>query len=321
MSITNPRFASLWLIAVAAVTTAAQAALPTEIHIPGEKVVPESLTSTRDGTIFIGSILERTIFKVKPGADTAEAWIRPGAGKESLQNILGVFADERSRTLWACSTALVGEPQPNTPQSELFAFDLKTGAVKGRYALPTTGAFCNDIAVGADGTAYVSDTANMEIAALKHGATQLEAWSPGGAFGPKGGVLDGISVLNKTVFVNALRTNKVFSVAIGSDGKAGTVAEIKLDRAIEHPDGMRAFGKDSVLIIEGGEPGRLSRIDLSAGAGKVTTLKEGYPDGPVSVAVVGETAYVLEAQFKMLKPPEGYKPNPFHATAVHVGRP
>jgi hypothetical protein len=49
-----------------------------------------------------------------------------------------------------------------------------------------------------------------------------------------------------------LATSKLFSIPIGADGKAGTVAEVKLDREISHPDGMRSFGKSDVLIVEGG---------------------------------------------------------------------
>ena len=115
----------------------------------------------------------KQIFRVKPGAATAEAWIQPGT--EGLANVFGVFADEKSNTLWACSSVLGPPGAPPTAPSTLVAFDLKTGAAKGHYPLPTAGAFCNDIAVGADGTAYVSDTSSMEVAALKKGGSQLQS--------------------------------------------------------------------------------------------------------------------------------------------------
>jgi hypothetical protein len=69
--------------------------------------------------------------------------------------------------------------------------------------------------------------------------------------------------------------------------------------------------------------GRLSRLKIHGDTGELTTLKEGFPDGPVSVAVVGTTGYVLEGQLKTLFGPAD--PNaiakPFHATAVAVGTP
>jgi sugar lactone lactonase YvrE len=314
------KIAALLMMTAAVCASAAFAAAPTEIHIPGERIVPKSLTSSKDGTIYIGSIVARTIFRVKPGADTAAAWIQPGTG--GLQNILGVFADDVANTLWACSVSFGASPSAATAApSELFAFNLRSGAIKGRYPFPTPGAMCNDIAIGPDGSVFATDTNNMEIVRLKRGATVLEVWTPNHPFGSRGGVLDGISVLKKTVFVSTLSSGKVFSVPIAPDGRAGSVTQVKLDRAINHPDGMRAFGSDSVLIIEGGGAGRLSRIRFDAQGGKVTTLGEGFPDGPVAVTVVGDMAYVLEGQFKLLKPAPDQPARPFRATAVVVGKP
>jgi sugar lactone lactonase YvrE len=308
------------LAAIASVSIA-HSTPPAEINIPGQKVFPESLTSRTDGSILIGSIGARAIFQVKPGAAAAELWISPELPEK--HGIFGVFADAKANTLWACATGLAAPGAPAPPQSVLHAFDLKTGRSTGEYPLPTPGAFCNDIAVAPDGTAYVSDTNNMEIVRLKKGAKALEVWAGGGAFGAKGGVLDGISVLGKRVLVNTLATSKLFSVPIQQNGEAGTVTEVALDRPIARPDGMRSFGGEDVLIIEGGSGGRFSRITLNGNSGKVTTLKEGYPDGPVAVTVVGTTAYVLEGQLAILF--GGGDPKlserPYHATAVEVGKP
>jgi sugar lactone lactonase YvrE len=318
--VSSTRACSLAGLAALAVTSMAHAAAPDAIVIPGERIFPESLTSSADGSVIFGSVGARTVFRAKPGAATAEAWIQPGT--DGAQGIFGVLADDKSNTLWACSNTFAAPGAPPPPPSALHAFDLKTGAPKGRYQLPTSGGSCNDIAVGSDGTAYATDTSNMELLRLKKGASQLEVWVGNGAFGPKGGVLDGIAVLGNRVIVNTLITSKLFSVPIQSDGKPGTVAEIKLDRAIERPDGMRSFGKDSLLVVESGSGGRLSRVTLKGDAGAVTTIKEGYPDGPVSVTVVGETAYVLEGQLgALMRGQADAKPKPFRATAVAVGKP
>jgi hypothetical protein len=78
----------------------AWAADRTEITFPGEHAYPESLTATSDGTIYAGSLYEGGIFRVAPGAATAEQWIKPGANDS--MNTLGVFADEKAGTLWVC---------------------------------------------------------------------------------------------------------------------------------------------------------------------------------------------------------------------------
>ncbi|MBV8617158.1 MAG: hypothetical protein JOY66_25755, partial [Acetobacteraceae bacterium] len=59
--------------------TPARAGDRTEITFPGDHAYPESLTATSDGTIYAGSLYEGGIFRVPPGADTAERWIKPGA--------------------------------------------------------------------------------------------------------------------------------------------------------------------------------------------------------------------------------------------------
>jgi len=317
--------ASLGLAAV----TQVLAAGPAEIVIPGERLATESLTSTRDGTVYVGSVGTGQIFRARPGAAMAEPFIPPKTN--GIGGVFGVFADEKANVLWACSgTPAFGPPQagaPPPPPSALYAFDLASGVPKGKWTLPTAGAFCNDIAVGSDGTAYASDTQNMQVARLKPGAQSLEVWAGAdGAFGPTGGVVDGIAVLGDTLLVNALRTNKIFSVAIGKDGKAGRVNEVKLDTAVEGPDGMRSFGASALLVAEGGGGGKVSKIVLNDAKteGKRTVLKSGFPDGPVAVTVVGENVYVLEGQLAALFAPPGSPPppvKPYKATAVPVGKP
>jgi sugar lactone lactonase YvrE len=273
-----------------------------------------------DGRVFIGSIVQREIFLVKPGASKAEVWIN--ADNETTLGVYGVFADDKSNSLWACLSSFPGSHGSPQAASALNAYDLHTGKLKARYPLPSGGAFCNDIAVGPDGTAYVTDSDNMEIDRLPVGGGRLQVWAGNGGFGPKGGVLDGISVVANRIVVNTLTTNKIFAVPIGADGQAGAITAVMLNRRIEAPDGMRSFGKNTVLLVESGGVGRLARLDIKGDSGDLTTLKEGFPDGPVSVAVVGTTGYVLEGQLKALFGPPNPKlvSKPFHAIAVEVGK-
>ena len=69
------------------------------------------------------------------------------------------------------------------------------------------------------------------------------------------------------------------------------------------PAALTAVAQADLLVIEGG--------------------KEGYPDGPVAVTVVGTTGCVLEGQLAAMrgKPDPSAQPKPFHATAVPVGEP
>jgi hypothetical protein len=308
-------------LGVAVLAASAQAA-PAEIRIPGDKVFPESLTSTPGGAVIIGSIGTGQIYRAKAGSDTAQVWILASA--DAPAGYLGVFADAAHETLWACSLPVAGpnvtKPQPST----LHAYDLTTGKARGHYPMPTAGGTCNDAAVGADGTIYATDTSNLQVVRLKPGATALEVWAGNGAFGAAGSVLDGIAVLGNRVIVNTLATSKLYSVPVGKDGKAGKITEIKLDKPIDRPDGMRSFGKNSLLVVEGGSPGskgKLSLVTLKGDLGSVKSLSEGFPDGAVAVAVVDTTAYVVEAQFAAMRGATPVPVKPFKATAVEVGKP
>jgi hypothetical protein len=75
-------------------------------------------------------------------------------------------------------------------------------------------------------------------------------------------------------------------------------------------------GNSSLLVVEG-DNGRLDLISVSGSNAKVQILHDGYTD-PVSVTVVGDTAWVLEGQLRYLFDPDykSQKPKPFKAYAV-----
>jgi sugar lactone lactonase YvrE len=284
---------------------------PSEISIPGTGVFPESLTSASDGTIYIGSVGKAEVYRVAPGAAAAEPFIAPGTG--GMKQVFGVFADDASGTLWVCSNDLGGgAPGAKPGASALHSFELATGAAKSSYALPK-GGFCNDTAVAANGDLYATDTNGMQVLKLSKGGTALQVWSKKGAFGPAGGILDGIAVVGERVIVNTLLTSKLFAVEIGADGKAGAVKELQMSAALTRPDGMRAYGTDGLLVTDGS--GKIQHVVINGDAATVTTLKDGL-DGVVAVTVVGKMAYALEGQLAiMMGPPDGEKPveKPYHA--------
>src|SRR5690349_21766566 len=157
-----------------------RAATPTleSIPIPGTKAFPESITSTRDGTLYVGRLGDGGIVRVKPRAAESTIFVQPGAS--GSPSISGVFADEASNTLWACSndlSALGGSATGSDTGSALKGFDLKTGDGERSVLLPGSHAFCNDITVDGKGSVYVTDSANPAILKLSPGATAFEVFA------------------------------------------------------------------------------------------------------------------------------------------------
>src|SRR5260370_32305482 len=119
---------ALWMTAAAG---------PSSIALPGEPAFPESITAARDGTLFIGRLGEGGIVRADPRTGAATLFVASGAA--GSRSITGVFADEASGTLWACSndlSALGGPSEGRDRGAALNAFDLRTGAAKRSMSLP-----------------------------------------------------------------------------------------------------------------------------------------------------------------------------------------
>jgi hypothetical protein len=295
---------SALLISTAALAFAASA--PMEITIHEDKPFPESLSSSSDGTLYIGSVTHSEIFKAARGAATAEPWIKPGTN--GLQRVLGVLVDQKANTLWVCSS----KNGQQGPPTALKAFDLKSGAGKGSYDFPGDTGLCNDIAVGPDGTAFASDTTANRILRLKKGATSLDVWMKD----DKLAGIDGIAFGDPTtIYFNTVTTGHLFKVMVKQDGGAGDLVEIKPSQALSRPDGMRPFGKNAFLLIEGA--GRLDKVTVTGTDAKIEVLKDGF-NGPTAVTQTGKTAWVLEGKLNYMNDPKLGDPGAFKVFPVSV---
>ena len=271
-------------------------AAPASIDLPGDRVFPENITSTRDGTLYVGSLGFGGIIRIKPGAAKAELWIKHGTF--GSRSIFGVLADERSNTLWACSNDMsaLGVVIASTENgSVLKGFDLKTGQGKVSAKLPGDHTFCNDIAIGPDGSAFVTNTAAPEILRLPPGKSQLEVWANDPLLAPPAGGsgLDGIAFgSDGNVYVDTYTAGDLFRVDV-VDGKAAKVTKLRPSRPLTLSDAIRPLGGNEFLIIEGA--GRLDRMRIQGDSAVIETLKDGYVV-PTGVTVIGHTAWISEGQ-------------------------
>ncbi len=263
------------------------AAQPTEIVLPANRLFPESITSTADGTLILGSLGHGTVLRIAPGKTTAEEWIKAGTG--GLNQVLGVYADEKGKNLWVCSNNLENKGEATSVKT----FDLKTGAPKSTYPITGADAFCNDIAVGGDGTAYIADTRQNAVWMLKPGAKDLTV----AAKDPLLAGADGLAFSEPTVLiVNSVTTGKLLRLDLGPDGKSKSVTDIKLSRALDRPDGMRAIGKNRLLLAE--NSGKMDIVTLEGSNPQnavIKTIKEGLEATPGVTATRG-MAWLIEGK-------------------------
>jgi hypothetical protein len=77
------------------VSTLAAIAEAQSIALPGLRAFPESLTSTVDGTLFVGRLGDGGI--VRANSRTGEVTVFVAPGESESRSILGVFADDAAK--------------------------------------------------------------------------------------------------------------------------------------------------------------------------------------------------------------------------------
>jgi len=263
-----------------AAAVALYAADPAIISIPSKHRFPESITSTSDGAIIIGSYGTSSIWRIPAGENNAAQWIDASATKGPL---LGVLADEKSGRLLVC-------------QAGVKTFDLKTGAAKEALTIPTANPFCNDLAVrDSDGAIFVTDTNGAKVFMFAKGATTAVEV----AADPLLAGADGLAFLSDSdkLYVNTVTTSKLLRLDLAKDGKATKITELKLSRPLQGPDGMRAIDGRRLIIAEGA--GRTAMGVPNGDTVEITTLKEGGMEGGTpAVTVTKGMGWTMEGKLR-----------------------
>ena len=286
-------------VAIAALMGCSALPAPAHADIPmeGSRIHPESITSDAAGNIYTGST-GGTIYRVVPGGDKAVPWIAPSA-ENGLMSVFGVFADNRTGTLWVCNNPPfgAGPPQPGVRPS-VKAFDLGTGVLKATHVFPGEGAaICNDIAVGPRGMVFATDTSGGKIFTLAPGGTALEVLVADSELVG----IDGIAVTqDATIIINNVRKNTMQRV--NRNGTAfASLTTLTLSEPVSGPDGLRWVSGNRFLQAEG-TAGRVTYVDITGDEAKITPVKTGLESSP-AVTWVGTTGYATEGKINYLFDP------------------
>lgn len=298
---------TLLACALVLVATAANAASDVTVSTP--MAFPESLTSTPDGTVYIGSMNLGEMYRAAPGSTQATTWISKQKG--DFGRVLGVLADARRDTLYVCDN--------NGDRAYLKTFSIRTAALTNRYELPG-GGFCNDIALKGN-DAYITDTKGGRVLKLARNAKVLAVWYTNN---PADASLDGLVWQGNTLYTNTYNGNHLIRIPMNADGSAGTGVNLSTSVDIFQPDGMRLGPNGELLLVEGrGKDGngRLDKVTVHGNAATITVLKQGLML-PTAVTTVGSAALVLEAKLNYQRDPalKGKDPGTFTAYAVRLAK-
>lgn len=141
--------AASFLVAPAAQATTTH--ISTAFELPGPKVYPEGIaTDPRNGDLYAGSFNDGTVFTMTSGRRTAEVFLPAGADGRKTTNGLKV---DRAGRLWVTDSSHGVSVYDTRTRRLLAAFDV---AGQG-------GRFVNDVAIGPDGSAYLTDSVRAVV--------------------------------------------------------------------------------------------------------------------------------------------------------------
>lgn len=288
----------------------AQPTTPPDIVMQGERLFPESITSTADGTLYIGSN-PGIIFRAAPRSDVAQPWIVPDEAN-GLATVFGVLADDARGLLWVCSNPAMGTPG-GAPAIKTFR--LSDGGLVATYPLNVEGpAMCNDMTVAANGDVYATETLGGRILMLANGASAFELF----AADPEFASADGIAfAADGTLYMNAIQRNNLVRVNMDGEGRFTHATVLTPSRAMAGPDGLRLIAGNRFLQSEGNS-GLITLVTIEGDRAEIEVLADGV-DYASSVTLAGGRAWYPEGKLRFLFGPQaGEDPGPFVIRSVAV---
>lgn len=219
----------------------------------------------------------------------------------------GATVDEARRLLWVCVVDVKTNPFPT---SQVWAFNIESKAAVRKIALPPV-SFCNDLVTAADGTVYVTDSANPSIYKIAAGANTFTALVTAEEFAPIAPGAVALNGIDLSPDGERLLVVKTFPAAIFSvplDDPQAFVPVLTAgdafggppgDPRFPGPDGAEFVNDELYVVYDGGvQQLTFSDDDWSQASVRTTTA---VPTGLTSATVAGDELYVIDSEvFRVL---------------------
>lgn len=201
---------------------------------------------------------------------------------DELYGVFGLAIDEASGTLWAATSAvpaMSGFTADQDGTAALAEIDLESGAIRRTIPIARRGGdqqshVLGDLALGSDGTVYVTDSGAPILWRLSPGGRALEVAVESHEFLS----LQGIVVVSSDLLVVSDHANGLLRVDLAK--RAAQRLESPPDTTLIGLDGLALSPEGQVLAIQNGlRPNRVLRIELDANAEtveKVVVLESGH---------------------------------------------
>src|ERR1051325_743973 len=220
-------------------------------------------------TFYVSSVHQRKILSV--GKDGA---VRDFATEsDGLWSVLGMKVDAARRQLWVTTAAIpqmMNYSAEDNGRSAVFKFDLVTGKLLKKYALPGKPEkhMLGDLVVNSRGDVFTTDSLTPILYMIDHRRDELEVFMSGEPFVSAQGLDFSedekqlfVADYSRGIFVIDLRTKKYFSLA---PAPGSTLLGI---------DGLYFYRPSLIATKNGTTPNRIIRLHLDRSAKAVERLE------------------------------------------------
>lgn len=263
------------------------------LELPGDTVFPEGMAVDNQGTIYVGSAMDGTIYRAEAGAETAEPFITPSGAKPFTT--IGMKVHDN--TLWIAGGS----------GGRVYAYDLDSKEKVIDLTTPKTKAtFLNDLVVSRAGDVYINDSMRPILFKISAGEKRIESWLKfeGTPYTfDKGINSNGIVMTpdDSYLIVVQMDAGKLWRIATESKD----VVEIDLGgETVVGGDGLVLAGQTLYVVQQ--PANKVATVELSSDwlKGEVThTLEDPTLGWPATAALIDDTLYVVNSQFDKMEPP------------------
>lgn len=242
-----------------------QGRMRTVFQLTRPRLFPEGIAvDPATGRTFLSSLGEGGVFVIDR-AGKLSPFVT--AGEAGPWRTLGLKVDAGRGLLWIASNA--GAEKGRPARSAVFAADLKTGTLNHRIPAPEGGKhLLNDLALGADGSVYVSDSEAGTVYRIPAGKGRMEPVLPAGRLDYPNGLvptLDGKGLLVAAQGPGLFRLNLADA----------TLREIAVPEGLhlQGIDGLTRHGRGLLAVQNGLPPGRVVALELDETETRLRSLR------------------------------------------------
>ncbi|UGT58548.1 superoxide dismutase [Nocardia asteroides] len=290
--------------------------MSTAYELPGAAVYPEGIAvDARTGDSYVGSYADGTVYRAAGAATRAEVFLPAGADGRKTTNGLRV---DRAGRLWVIDST-----------AGVTVYDTGSRALLARFDAPGTAPrFVNDLAFGADGSAYLTDSvrnvvyrASVDGIATGRGelTVAFDLAPILGARDPKTFELNGIVAdeAGTYLLVVAMSAGELYRIDLAGGEPIRKVALSGGD--VRHGDGMELRG-DTLWVVHNTD-NTISRWRVTGNGAAATREREFHDPAlniPTTMAHSGDRALIVSSQFDKQGGPMGgtEQPGTFVVSAV-----